>query len=76
MRIAFVVSLIFFGTGVLLYIVLWAAIPEAKTSGDKLSMKGERINVSNIAKKVEEEINNLSQTISELTKEFQSKKKE
>ena len=75
LRIAFAVSLFMAGTGVLIYIILWAAIPEAKTSGDKLAMKGERINVSNIAKKVEEEINNLSDTISELTKEFKTKKK-
>ena len=76
LRIAFAVSLFMAGTGVLIYIILWAAIPEAKTSGDKLAMKGEKINVSNIAKKVEEEINNLSDTISELTKEFKTKKKE
>ncbi len=74
-RIAFAVGLIFGGIAVPLYLILWAAVPKAKTSADKLAMKGEKINVSNIARKVEEEINNLSDTISELTKEFSSKKK-
>lgn len=74
-RIAFAAGIFFGGIGVPLYLILWAAIPEAKNSGDKLAMKGEKINVSNIAKKVEEEINNLSDTISELTKDFGAKKK-
>ncbi len=74
-RIAFVLGLIGGGVSLPLYLILWAAIPEAKTAGDKLSMKGEKINVSNIAKKVEEELNNLSETINEFTREFNSKKK-
>ena len=74
LRLAFVIGL-FAGFGVLLYCILWIVIPEAKSSGDKLAMKGEKINVSNIAKKVEEELNNLSDTISEMTKDFGSKKK-
>ncbi len=75
-RIAFVIGLIGGGVAVPLYLILWAILPEAKTSGDKLAMKGENINVSNIAKKVEEELNNLSETINEFTKEFKAKKKE
>ena len=75
-RIAFAIGIFVGGIAVPLYLILWAAIPEAKNSGDKLAMKGEKINVSNIAKKVEEELNNLSDTISELTKDFGAKKKE
>ncbi len=75
-RIAFVIGLFGGGVSLPLYLILWAVIPEAKTSGDKLSMKGEKINVSNIAKKVEEELNNLTDTINEFTREFNSKKKE
>lgn len=74
-RIAFVAGIFGGGIAIPLYLILWAAIPEAKTAGDKLSMKGEKINVSNIAKKVEEELNNLSETITEFTREFNSKKK-
>lgn len=74
-RIAFVIGLFGGGIAVPLYLILWAAVPAAKTSSDKLAMKGEKIDVSSIAKKVEEELNNLSETISEFTKEFNSKKK-
>lgn len=75
-RIAFVIGLFGGGVAVPLYLILWAVLPEAKTAGDKLAMKGENINVSNIAKKVEEELNNLSETINEFTREFKAKKKE
>lgn len=74
-RLAFILAFIGGGFGVIIYLVMWAAVPKARTSGDKLAMKGERINVSNIAKKVEEELNSLSDSITELTKDFQSKKK-
>lgn len=42
-----------------LYIILWIAIPEAKTSAEKLQMKGEPVTVSNIEKNVKEEMDNL-----------------
>ena len=56
LRLAWVVASFTFGTGLLLYIVLWIIIPEAKTSAEKLEMHGEDINVSNIGKKVEQEM--------------------
>ena len=74
MRIIFAIAF-FSGVGVIAYIVLWIAIPQAKTAGDKLAMKGEKINVSNIAKVVEDEFHNLSDTLAEITKDFSSKKK-
>ena len=67
--------LLFTGFSPIIYLVLWIAIPEARTSGDKLAMKGEKIDVTNIARTVEEEINNLADTITEMTKDFKSKKK-
>ncbi len=73
-RIVFAISL-FSGIGAFLYVILWIVLPKAKTSGDRLAMQGERINVSNIAKIIEEEMNNLGDTIVEITKEFGSKKK-
>lgn len=55
LRILFVVSFIFFGTGILIYIILWLVVPKAITAADKLAMKGEAINVENIKRKVQEE---------------------
>ncbi|MDN6280726.1 MAG: PspC domain-containing protein [Psychroflexus sp.] len=42
------------GTTVLVYIILWILIPPALTTAEKLAMRGEKINVSNIEKKVKE----------------------
>jgi len=73
-RLVFVFGFLFGGLSLFIYPILWVVLPEAKTSADKLAMTGEPINVSSIAKKVEEEINNLSDTLTEFTKEFKSKK--
>ncbi|MES2559606.1 MAG: PspC domain-containing protein [Bacteroidota bacterium] len=51
-RLAFLIAFFVFGTGLLAYIILWMAIPEAKTSAEKLQMKGETIDVNNIEKVV------------------------
>ena len=59
-RILFAVLFFVFGVGPIFYFILWIAIPEATSSADRLAMRGEPINVSNIAKVVEEEFNNLS----------------
>lgn len=37
-----------FGTGLLLYVVLWIAIPAARTAADRLQMRGERATLENI----------------------------
>ncbi|CAA9196708.1 PspC domain-containing protein [Flavobacterium collinsii] len=49
-----------FGTGILAYFVLWIVTPEAITTSEKLEMTGEPVTISNIEKKVREEIENLS----------------
>lgn len=55
-RIAFILITIFTGFGFLAYPILWFIMPEAKTSTQKLEMKGEAINLSNIEKQVKEEV--------------------
>jgi phage shock protein PspC (stress-responsive transcriptional regulator) len=55
-RILFVVLiLVGWGFPLILYIVLWIAVPNAITAAEKLEMKGEKVNVSNLEKKVREE---------------------
>jgi phage shock protein PspC (stress-responsive transcriptional regulator) len=49
-----------FGTGILAYFVLWIVTPEAITTSEKLEMTGEPVTISNIEKKVREEIDSLS----------------
>lgn len=50
LRLLFVFLFLSFGTGLILYIILWIVIPEAKTTAEKLEMKGKRVNVENIGK--------------------------
>jgi len=47
MRLIFVV-LLFMGVGLLAYIILWIVVPEAKTTAQKLEMRGDSVNASNI----------------------------
>lgn len=77
-RLAFVLGTIFGGFGIPAYIILWVITPEANSAGDRLAMKGEPINVSNIAKTIEEEIDHLSNRLSDLSDDLDlgSKKKE
>lgn len=64
-RIAFICIVSFFGTGILLYIILSIVIPEAKTTADRLSMQGEPIDVNSIAKFVEKGVNTFAQKVNE-----------
>ena len=69
-RIAFVVaSIIGLGTPLLIYIILWAIVPEAKTATEKLEMKGEKVNISNIEKSIREEIDNLKNKFNDFTRQ-------
>ena len=69
-RILFIISpFISFGTSLLIYLVLWILIPEAVTTSQKLEMRGEPINISNIEKKVKEGIGEISDKINNLDHE-------
>ncbi len=49
-----------FGTGIPIYILLWILIPESQTTAEKLQMKGEAVNISNIEKKIREEFQDVT----------------
>ncbi len=72
-RIAFALAALGGGFGVLLYFLFWAIVPEAKTPGDFLAMRGVPINVKNIARIVEEQIEQISEQLSGLGEEFKAK---
>lgn len=56
LRIALGLGVFFsFGSLIIVYIILWIAIPEARTTAEKLAMKGERIDINNISRSVKEE---------------------
>lgn len=55
-----------FGAPILVYILLWILIPEALTTSEKLKMNREPVNISNIKKKIKEELENASNKIKEV----------
>jgi phage shock protein PspC (stress-responsive transcriptional regulator) len=63
-RLFFGLSFIFFGSGVIFYILLWIIIPEARSASEKLNMKGEPVNIGSIGKTIEKEIGSLGEKIS------------
>lgn len=64
-RIIFILLLLGSGAGLLIYIVLWILIPEARTTTEKLEMRGEPVNVNNIEKSIKEEYEKVSSKFNE-----------
>lgn len=62
-RIAFLVAFFGYGAGLLLYLILWIIIPSAKTTAEKLEMKGEPINVDSIGNAIKSEFNSFKKKV-------------
>lgn len=58
-----------FGSPIVIYLILWVIVPEAVTTTQKLEMRGEPINISNIEKKVKEGISDISDKINNIDTE-------
>jgi phage shock protein PspC (stress-responsive transcriptional regulator) len=52
MRVLFIVFAFAGGLGLVIYIIMWIALPEARTITDKIQMQGERVTLSNIESSV------------------------
>ena len=77
-RIAFLIAFFGAGSGFLVYIVLWIAVPPARTLADRMEMQGEPVTVSNMEKAVKEErkaLKNKFDGLTEQAKETFKKKK-
>lgn len=74
-RLAFVLIALSGGFGLPIYLILWAIVPKAVTASDRLAMRGEPINVSNIGKIIQEEFGNISKKVSEFSEEMSNKEK-
>jgi phage shock protein PspC (stress-responsive transcriptional regulator) len=74
-RLFFVIVVLSGGIGIPFYLILWALMPEAKTASDRLAMRGEPINISNISKIITEEFEHISEKMTELGEELAGKKK-
>ena len=51
------------GTFIFIYLVFWALVPEAKSTAEKLTMTGEKVNISNIEKKIKDGIDVVSDKV-------------
>jgi phage shock protein PspC (stress-responsive transcriptional regulator) len=62
-RIIFVILALGAFSGVLIYLLLWIVIPPARTTAQKLEMRGEPVTISNIGKAVRDEFNNVRRNL-------------
>lgn len=62
-RLAWLVAAFGFGFGFIAYPILWILLPEANTTAEKLEMEGEAVNISNIEKKIKDEISEATTRI-------------
>ena len=54
---------LFTGIGFFAYLVLWVAVPKARTTADRLAMQGRAVTLESIRNKVEEEYRAVEQTL-------------
>ena len=64
-RLAVLALGIFTGIGFGFYVIMWIIIPAAKTTADRLAMRGEPIDVNSIAKSIETGFDDLSKKVNE-----------
>jgi phage shock protein PspC (stress-responsive transcriptional regulator) len=59
LRILFIVLILAGGIGVLIYLILYIVLPEAKTTSQKIEMKGNPVNIHNIKESVKREVDSV-----------------
>ena len=59
-RIVFILLTVLWGTSLAVYLITWIIIPQAKTTAQKLEMRGEPVNISNIEKNIRESFSESS----------------
>jgi phage shock protein PspC (stress-responsive transcriptional regulator) len=67
-RLLFVVFSFIGGLGLILYIILWIALPQANTITEKMEMQGEPVTLSNIESSVKKSLNEKDEEESTLAK--------
>jgi len=65
-RVIFIVFTLAYGVGFLVYVLLWAVLPEARTRTEKMEMRGESINVSNIEKSIRKEYDKVKTNLGQV----------
>lgn len=74
-RIGFVLAgLASAGSAILVYLIIWAITPAAKSAKDRLMMRGEKIDVDAISRKVKEEFDNVEKQFNQFSDSFKKKR--
>jgi len=73
LRIAFLVAFFFGGSGLILYLILWIAMPKANTRSEKLQMRGQPVTLETLEKGVKEEIDRINRKAGEVRSGMRSK---
>lgn len=68
----FAIAFFVFGSGFLLYAILWMIMPLAKTTAEKLQMRGEKVDINNIGKAVNEEFTYVKKRMDRFGEEISS----
>ncbi len=59
LRIIFTVLIFAGGFGLMVYLILWIVLPEARTTAQKIEMRGEPVNIQNIKEAVRREFDKV-----------------
>jgi phage shock protein PspC (stress-responsive transcriptional regulator) len=70
LRLAFGLSIFLGGFGLILYILLAIILPKARTAAEKLEMMGEAVDVNNIRKVIEDEMENIKKKVKDFGSEI------
>ncbi len=62
-RVAFIVLTFLYGSSILIYLLMWLIIPEAKTAAQRLEMAGQPVNLSNISKNISQEFHKVKNNL-------------
>lgn len=68
-RLAFVLAVVFAGTGILLYLILWVVLPPAYTVSERLEMRGDPIDIDHIEKSVRKEMKDVKEKIGDFAEQ-------
>ena len=72
LRLIWAVSFFVFGMGLLLYIILWIVIPEAKTPAQKIEMRGDKYDLDSIKRSFKDEGERFSKRVTDWADEISS----
>lgn len=65
-RLIMVLLFILNGLGLIIYVILWIAVPVAQTTAQRLEMYGEEVNIENIEKWIKKEYQEIEKSVKKI----------